>query len=74
LTFKRLVTSIEIAFWDIGILLLSRSRLLQQLVRRGYHIFVSLRNGFEPAKLVVWAISGWALGFALGFIATSILH
>ena len=74
MTIKRLVTSIEIAFWDISILLLSRSNLLRQLFRSGYQTFDSLRNGFDPARLVVWAISGWGLGFALGFIATSMLR
>jgi hypothetical protein len=74
LTIKRLVTSIEIAFWDTSILLLSRSNLLRQLFRRGYQTFDSLRHGFEPAKLIVWAISGWGLGFALGFIATFMLR
>lgn len=71
---RRLITSIEIAFWDISILLLSRSKLFRQVVRGTYQSFASLRDGFEPAKLLVWAISGWGLGFALGFIATSILR
>lgn len=74
MTTKRLIRSLEIAFWDVTILLLSRSRIFQGLVRGTYQLFDHLRIGFQPARLILWALSGWGLGFALGFIGTFILH
>lgn len=74
MTINRLITSLEILFWDITILLLSRSRIFQRLVMGCYQVFYHLRNGFQPARLMLWALSGWGLGFALGFIGTFILR
>ena len=69
-TLKRLTIWIEIFFWDIAILLLSKSRIVQILVRATYTCVQNLRQTLEPTQLLIWGISGWGLGFLIGFLGS----
>jgi hypothetical protein len=74
LTFKRFTAWIEIFFWDVAILLLSKSRIAQVVVRGGYTSVHNLRQSLEPTQLLIWAISGWGLGFLIGFLGSLVVR
>ncbi|MEJ2348841.1 MAG: hypothetical protein P8Y03_03550 [Anaerolineales bacterium] len=74
LTFKRFAAWIEILFWDIAILLLSKSRIVQVLVRGSYVSIQNLRQSLGPTQLLVWAISGWGLGFLIGLLGSLVVR
>ncbi len=70
MNFKRLTALVEIAFWEVTVLLLSKSPFTQKLFREGYWVFERFHHAFNPTKTMMWAISGWGLGFVIGFIAS----
>jgi hypothetical protein len=74
LTFKRLSAWMEVFFWDLAVLLLSRSKMIRVLVRAGYETIQHLRKTLEPTQLLIWGISGWSLGFLIGFLGSLLVR
>jgi hypothetical protein len=74
LTFKRLIAWLEVFFWDMAVLLLSRSKMIRALVRAGYGGVQYLRQTLEPSQLLIWGISGWGLGFLIGFLGSLLVR
>lgn len=70
LTFKRFSAWMEVLFWDVAVLLLSRSKTIRALVRAGYGTAHHLRWTLDPTQLLLWGVSGWGLGFLIGFLGS----
>ena len=72
MSLRQLSTRIEVSFWQIVIILLSESRLLQRLVRWVYLDFlpllVAFLQHFEQQRVIRWAAAGLGLGLMTGFL------
>ena len=72
MSLRQLSTRIEVSFWQIIIILLSESRLLQRLVKWVYLEFlptlITFLQHFNQHRVIRWAAAGLGLGLMTGFL------
>ncbi len=62
---KKLINSVEIAFWDQAIPLMSESPLIQNLVRETYVFMRSKDKRWVPILILSWSCAGLIAGYML---------
>lgn len=70
--FKHMYIRLEIAFWEIAILLLEDSRRLQRTLCTAHKIYEANPWIGRIPKPALWIVSGLTLGILLGAIAASL--
>ncbi len=72
MSLRQLSTRIELSFWQITIILLSQSSMLQRLIRWFYldllPFSAEFSKRFDRRRVYRWAAAGLGMGFMLGFL------
>jgi hypothetical protein len=63
---------IELLFWNLAILALSKSRTLQEIIRRGFHVIHYSDMASIGVLLGISGVVGLVTGYLFYFVAASI--